>query len=304
MSKLPSLNALRAFEAAARHLSFTRAAQELHVTQAAVSHQVKLLEDTLGVQLFRRLNRALLLTDAGQIYAPELKAAFEQIRLATDRIKHNSTDGPVTVTVTALPSFSARWLVPRLGRFRQQHPDIELLIDPQTQLVDLRHSHADIAIRYGSGHYPGLATERFFTEDLFPVCSPALLTGGLHPLVRPEDLIHHHILHDDGHSDWRTWLKAAQVVGVDPNRGTVFTDSGMLIQAALSGQGVAMARGVLVNDELESGALVRPFDLSLPAEYAYYVLVLPERLQVPRVAKFRDWLLAEAARTRFGKAGA
>ncbi len=301
MPKLPSLNALRAFEAAARHLSFTRAARELHVTQAAVSHQVKLLEDSLGIALFRRLNRALLLTDAGQVYAPEVKAAFEQIRLATDRIQQTSTDGPVTVT--ALPSFSARWLVPRLGRFRQQHPDIELLIDPQTQLVDLHHSSADIAIRYGSGHYPGLATERFFTEDLFPVCSPALLNSGLHPLHRPEDLIHHHILHGDGHSDWRTWLKAARVLGVDPNKGTVFTDSGMLIQAALSGQGVAMARGVLVNDELESGALVRPFDLSLPAEYAYYVLVLPERLHVPGVAKFRAWLLAEAARTRLGKAG-
>ena len=301
MPKLPSLNALRAFEAAARHLSFTRAAQELHVTQAAVSHQVKLLEDSLGIQLFRRLNRALLLTDAGQIYAPELKAAFEQIRLATDRIQQTSTEGPVTVT--ALPSFSARWLVPRLGRFRQQHPDIELLIDPQTQLVDLRHSSADIAIRYGSGHYPGLVAERFFTEDLFPVCSPALLTTGPHPLRRPEDLIHHHLLHDDGHSDWRTWLKAAQVRGVNPSRGTVFTDSGMLIQAALSGQGIAMARGVLVNDELQSGALVRPFDLGLPAEYAYYVVVLPEGLQEPRVAKFRDWLLAEAASTRFGKTG-
>ena len=297
MSRIPSLNSLRAFEAAARHLSFTRAAAELHVTQAAVSHQVKHLEEALGVQLFKRLNRALLLTDAGQVYAPELNAAFDQIQAATARIQHASTTKPVTVT--ALASFSARWLVPRLGRFRQQHPEIELLIDPQNQLVDLRHSHADIAIRYGTGHYPGLVTERFFTEDLFPVCSPALLESGDNPLRVPEDLAYHHILHDDGHNDWRTWLRAAQVEGVDANKGTVFTDSGMLIQAAMSGQGIAMARGVLVNDELQSGALVRPFDLGLPSEYAYYVVALPERLQLPRVAKFKDWLLSEAAQTRF-----
>ena len=300
MPRLPSLNALRAFEAAARHLSFTRAAGELHVTQAAVSHQVKLLEDSLGVRLFRRLNRALLLTDAGQVYAPELKAAFEQIRNATGKIQQATMSRPITVT--ALASFSARWLVPRLGRFRQQHPDIDLLIDPQNQTVDLHHSHADIAIRYGSGNYPGLVTERLFTEDLFPVCSPALLCAGEHPLRCPADLAHHHLLHDDGHGDWRTWLGAAGVKGVDPSRGTVFTDSSMLIQAAMSGQGVALARGVLANDELEAGALVRPFELSLPSEYAYYVLVLPEGLQQSGIVKFRDWLLAEAARTRSGEA--
>ncbi len=294
--RLPSLNSLRAFEAAARHLSFTRAAEELHVTQAAISHQVKALEVSLGVALFRRLNRSLLLTDAGQIYAPELKLAFEQIRNATEKIQHTSLLRPVTVTASS--SFSARWLVPKLGRFRQLHPEIDLLIDPQNQTVDLQHSHVDIAIRYGPGNYPGLLTERMFTEDLFPVCSPQLQNTGVHPLCEPDDLAYQHLLHDDGHNDWRTWLKAAKVTGVDPDRGTVFTDSSMLLQAAKSGQGVALARGVLVNDELEAGALVRPFELSLPAEYAYYVLVLPERLERTGVTKFRDWLLAEASRTR------
>jgi len=294
--RLPSLNSLRAFGAAARHLSFTRAAEELHVTQAAISHQVKALEVSLGVALFRRLNRSLLLTDAGQIYAPELKLAFEQIRNATEKIQHTSLLRPVTVTASS--SFSARWLVPKLGRFRQLHPEIDLLIDPQNQTVDLQHSHVDIAIRYGPGNYPGLLTERMFTEDLFPVCSPQLQNTGVHPLCEPDDLAYQHLLHDDGHNDWRTWLKAAKVTGVDPDRGTVFTDSSMLLQAAKSGQGVALARGVLVNDELEAGALVRPFELSLPAEYAYYVLVLPERLERTGVTKFRDWLLAEASRTR------
>ncbi|MDX1514041.1 MAG: transcriptional regulator GcvA, partial [Gammaproteobacteria bacterium] len=228
--KLPPLNALRAFEAAARHLSFTRAAEELHVTQAAVSHQVKSLEEYLGIKLFRRFNRSLLLTDEGQAYLPTMTKAFDLMSDATSRLVKKDPAGPLTVSV--LPSFAARWLVPRLGRFRRAHPEIDLRIDPATQLVDFGRGDVDVGIRYGRGEYPGLRSDRLMEEDIFPVCSPALLDGE-HPLKDPEDLAHHTLLHDDGHGDWRTWLLAAGVDGVDPTRGPIFTDSSMLIQAAM-----------------------------------------------------------------------
>ena len=289
--RLPPLNALRAFEAAARHLSFTRAAAELHVTQAAISHQVKALEDYLGRQLFRRLNRALLLTDDAQAYLPSVSRAFTLLNEATSNLLSKHTPGPLTVS--ALPSFAARWLVPRLGRFRQIRPDIDLRIDPSAELSDFAGGDVDVSIRYGRGKYPGLRTDWLMTEDIFPVCSPLLLAG-MHPLREPGDLEHHVLLHDDGHGDWRTWLLAAAADGVDPTRGPIFTDSGMLIQAAMAGQGVALARGVLAADELAAGRLVRPFALSLPTAYAYYLVCPQDRAEQPKIAAFRDWLLGEA----------
>ena len=291
-SRLPPLNALRAFECAARHMSFTRAAQELHVTQAAVSHQVKALEEHLGVKLFRRLNRALRLTDEGQAYAPALGEAFEQIRAATRRLRAEEAAAPLTVSV--LPSFAARWLVPRLGRYRERYPQADLLVDPTSRVVDLARGETDLAIRYGRGRYPGLHTTRLLGEILFPVCSPSLLeTHG--PLHEPGDLIRLPLLHDDDHSDWRAWLETVGASPRDAVRGTVFTDSSLLVQAAIAGQGVAMARGVLVDDALRAGLLLRPFAHSLATELAYYVLCLPERAQQPKIARFREWLLEEAA---------
>ncbi len=289
--RLPPLNALRAFEAAARHLSFTRAAEELHVTQAAISHQVKALEEDLGRKLFRRLNRALRLTDDGQAYLPSVSKAFALLNEATSDLLTKQAPGPLTVS--ALPSFAARWLVPRLGRFRQIRPDIDLRIDPSVALADFAAGDVDVSIRYGRGKYPGLRADWLMAEDIFPVCSPTLLTGA-HPLREPNDLAHHVLLHDEGHGDWRTWLLAAGVEGVDPARGPIFTDSSMLILAAMAGQGVALARGVLAADELAAGRLVRPFTLSLPTEYAYY-LVCPEATAgQPKIAAFRAWLLDEA----------
>ncbi len=292
-NRLPPLNALRAFECAARHLSFTRAAQELHVTQAAISHQVKALEDHLGFKLFRRLNKSLLLTDAGQAYGPALSEAFGLIQQATRRLVSQEASGPLTVSV--VPSFASTWLVPRLGRFRQQHPDIDLLIDPNPAMVDLQRGAVDVAIRYGLGDYPGLSCDWLMSEDLFPVCAPQLLNGGT-PLEQPHDLRHFPLLHDDDHSYWQTWLKAAGVSNVDALRGTVFTDSGMLLQAAMAGQGVAIARSVLVADALDTGALVRPFDLSMTTRLAYFLLTLPERYEQPKLQRFRDWLIGEAKR--------
>jgi len=288
---LPPLRALRAFEAAARHLSFTKAGAERFVTQAAVSHQIRALEEDLGVRLFRRMNRRLMLTEEGQRYLPAVSRAFDLLREATTALRAHDIPGPLTVSV--LPSFAARWLVPRLGRFFARHPDIDLRIDPSVAICDFAQGDVDVGIRYGRGDYPGLRADRLLDEDIFPVCSPLLKAGppGLH---RPEDLRHHTLLHDDSHADWRTWLLAAGVDGVDPERGTIFTDSSMLIQAAIAGQGVALARGVLVADALAAGRLVRPFRLSLPAEFAYY-FVYPERVAAhPKVRAFRDWLLEEA----------
>ncbi len=287
----PPLNALRAFEAAARHLSFTRAAEELHVTQAAISHQVKALEEHLGRKLFKRLNRALLLSDDGQAYLPSVSRAFTLLNEATDNLVSKQAPGPLTVS--ALPSFAARWLVPRLGRFRQIRPDIDLRIDPSAELSDFAGDDVDVSIRYGRGKYPGLRADWLMTEDIFPVCSPALLDGP-HPLRDPQDLEHQVLLHDDGHGDWRTWLLAAGVERVDPTRGPIFTDSGMVIQASMAGQGVALARAVLAADELAAGRLVRPFTLSLPSEFAYYLVCPTNTAEHPKIAAFRDWLLSEA----------
>ncbi len=289
--RLPPLNAVRAFEAAARHLSFTRAAEELHVTQAAISHQVKALEVYLGLKLFRRLNRALVLTEDGQTYLPPVKRIFDQLYDATRRLTESEARGKLTVS--ALPSLAARWLVPRLGRFRAAHPDIDIRLAPATHLVDFAREDVDVAIRYGRGQYPGLRVDRLMTEDIMPVCSPALITGP-QPLKEPADLKHHTLLHDEGHGEWRTWLLAAGVEDVDPTRGTVFMDSGMLIEAAATGQGVALARGALAADDLASGRLVRPFEIKVPAEYAYYVVCPEATADQPKVAAFRDWLLKEA----------
>ena len=253
--QIPPLTALRAFEAAGRHLSFTKAADELHVTQAAISHQVKSLEKYLGLKLFRRLNRTLLLTDAGQLYLPPLTDAFEGITRATHRLRQHL--GRARLTVSVLPSFAAGWLVPRLGRFRQRCPDVDLRIDPTNSLTDFRRDDVELGILYGRGNYPGLRTDRLMREEFFPVCSPRLLEGPA-PLRDPADLTHHTLLHDDMTVDWRTWLLAAGVEGVDAERGITVTDSSMLLRAAIAGQGVALARSVLAADEIASGRLVRP----------------------------------------------
>ncbi len=288
---LPSLKALRVFEAAARHLSFTAAAQELHVTQAAVSHQIKALEAFLGVDLFRRLNRGLMLTEEGQAYLPSVRRAFDLLREATERLMERDESG--TLTVTVLPSFGARWLVARLGRFRAAYPDIDVFVKPTAEIVDFTRENVDVGIRYGRGQYPGMRTDRLMSEELMPVCSPDLVEGP-HPLREPGDLLHHTLLHDESHGDWRTWLLAAGVEGVDPTRGPVFTDSSMLVQAAVAGQGVALARGVLAADALAAGRLVRPFELGLPTEYAYYIVCPESKAERPKIVAFREWLLAEA----------
>ncbi len=291
---LPPLNALRAFESAGRHLSFTRAAAELNVTQAAVSHQIKALEERLGVTLFKRQNRRLLLTDAGQAYLPSVRDTFEGLARATERLLARDRGGALTASV--LPSFAAKWLVPRLGRFRAAHPDIDVRLSTDLSLSDFARNDVDVGIRYGQGGYPGLESVRLMTEELFPVCSPALLRGDK-PLRKPSDLQFHTLLHDDFQVDWRLWLTAAGVKGIDPARGPTFTDSSMVIQAAVEGQGVALARSVLSASDLAAGRLVKPFEVSMPASWAYYLVYPPATRDSPKIAAFRTWLLAEAQAT-------
>lgn len=290
--RLPSLNALRAFAAAGQHLSFTKAAAELHVTQAAISHQIKTLEDQLGVKLFRRAPRGLMLTESGQVYLPAVRDAFDRLAAATDRLQTCDESGVLTVSL--LPSFAARWLVPRLSRFRAAHPEIDLRVAAEERLTDFERDGVDVAIRYGGGHYPGLYAKRLLAESFFPVCSPALIDGPF-PLEEPADLRHQTLLHDDLRMDWPMWLLAARVGdAVDPNRGPAFNDSALLLQAAVDGQGVALGRSALVADDLATGRLIRPFSISLPSNYGYHI-VYPELYSGrPKVKAFEDWLTHEA----------
>lgn len=301
MRRLPPLNALRAFEAAARHLSFARAAAELHVTPAAISHQVKSIEDWLGVRLFKRLNRAVRLTEAGQACLPLLREGFDRLAEAMARARAPRGGGAVTVSVA--PSFGAKWLVPRLDRFRERHPDIDLRISASMQLVDFARDDVQAALRYGTGRYPGLHVEFLMRTEVFPVCSPKLLKGPT-ALRAPADLARHTLLHDEtglsdpSTPDWPMWLRAAGVTGVDAARGLRFSFASMALDAALAGRGVALAQSVLVADDIAAGRLVKPFALSFPVDFAYYFVCLPDAMQDTRVRALRDWVVDEIALTQ------
>jgi LysR family glycine cleavage system transcriptional activator len=294
---LPPLGALPAFEAAARHLSFTRAGAELAVTQAAISHHVKALEAHLGRALFRRRPRALLLTDEGQRFYHAVAEALERLEAAAREA--GAAAGTTRLVVTLLPSFAARWLVPRLGHFYAAHPTVDLHVVATPTLLDLEQEGIDVAIRYGGGHYRGYSVEHLLDEEMFPVCSPRLRQGRKR-LRSPADLPAHTILHEESDADWRAWLKAAGVAEA-PRRATMFTDSSLMLQAAVAGQGVALGRSVLVRDELAAGRLVRPFPRVLPrwpSPRAYWVASPPARARRPEVAAFRAWLQAEARADR------
>lgn len=289
--RLPPLNALRAFEAGARHLSFTRASDELHVTQAAVSHQVKALEEYLGVALFRRLTRRLVLTEAGRALLPVVGDAFDRIADTAERLQGDDEERGLTVSLT--PSFGARWLGQRLGRFWARHPDIDLKLHHSSRLADFRRDEVDMAVRWGCGDWSGLEAEFLMRAGFTPVCSPALLEGP-HPLQQPADLAHHTLLHEEDYEDWAQWLLVAKVEGVDARRGPVIDDPSTLDRATLEGQGVALGRTALIREHLAAGRLVRPFSLDLETDYAYYLVYPQQALVRPKVKAFRDFILAEA----------
>jgi LysR family glycine cleavage system transcriptional activator len=291
--RLPPLNALRCFDIAAKHLSFTKAAAELHVTHSAVSHQIKALEEWLGLPLFRRVNRGLVLTEAGQAYLKPIREAFERLGDATRRLRVRERSGPLTVSV--MPSFAGKWLVPRLGRFRQRHPDIDVRISASSELVDFEREDVDIAVRIGRGNWPGLKVELLMHETLFAVCSPRLLEGP-DAIREPADIARHTLLSDlDWRFDvWQIWLEAAGLSGLEVRRALSFNYSDLMLQAAMNGLGVALSQNVLAGDDLAAGRLVRPFDISLPSEFAYYVVAPEASADRPKIAAFRNWLKDEA----------
>jgi len=298
--RLPSLNALRAFEAVARHLSLTKAAQELHVTPAAVSHQIKALEADLGVSLLRRLKGTFVLTETAQAVLPLLSGGFDQIAEAARRMRLDETQRFLTISVS--PTFAVTWLVRRLGSFSAAFPEIDVRLQTTNAITDFSSDGVDIAIRFGAGDYPGEQAIRLFDEEIFPVCSPLLLDRGP-PLDRPADLAGHSLLHVEwtwsmtrGEPlDWQMWLRAAGAGEVDAQRGPRFSNAGLALQAAIEGLGPALGSEALVGDELAAGRLVRPFDVALPVNFAYYLVYPEEAAERPKVASFRQWILSEIA---------
>jgi LysR family glycine cleavage system transcriptional activator len=291
---LPSLNALLAFDAAARHESFTRAARELGVTQTAVSHQIKALESELGVPLFRRSPKRLSLTEEGLAWSAELRVIFQRLRDANVRLRIRARSERPVVAVTTIPSFGARWLVPRLGKFMTQHADIDVRISASEQLVDFGLEPFDLGIRYGNGRYPGLLTEKLADDAWVVVCSPTL--PGRSRLKSPADLARVPLLCDDHPNAWDAWFTATSRKAPAFTARSEYTDSSMLVEAALRGQGVALARWSLACDELESGRLELPFPKERPLRtgLAYYLVGPREAFRRAPVAAFRDWLRVEA----------
>ncbi len=300
MNKLPPLKALRAFESAARNMSFSKAAEELFVTPGAISQQVKLLEEHLGGELFRRMHRRILLSDAGQCLLPGLQESFNRMADAVADVRSMDKNRPITISVA--PSFASKWLVPKLRLLQEQHPDIDIRIDTSIEVVDLSRSDIDIGIRFGSGNYPGMQVDLVFCEEVFPVCSPNLIDPD-HPLSQPADLLHYPLLHyatndidiGAGWPDWTMWLKASGVSNNRAHHGITFDQQQLLIQAALEAQGVVLVGSVSVLEDLRSGKLIKPFDLTFELEFAYYFVTTPAKSSWPAIRAVREWMLSEAA---------
>jgi LysR family glycine cleavage system transcriptional activator len=289
--RLPSLNALKAFEAAARHESFTKAADELSVTQGAVSHQVKSLELDLGIRLFDRERQKLRITRAGRIYLDVVRDAFDRIALGTEHIRNQSRAG--TLTVSTSPDFAAKWLVNRLGRFAETHSEIDLRISATLHHVDFAREDVDLAVRHGDGNWTGLDVVRLCSEELFPVCSPQLLSGR-NRIRTPSDVLKFPLLHLDDRKDWSDWLEAADVLDTEISHGPVLNRASMIIDAAVDGQGVALARTTLAAWDLINGRLVRPFAAALRLSKSYWIVCPKATSTLPKITAFRNWLLAEA----------
>jgi len=311
---LPPLNALRAFEAAARHLSFKMAAAELHVSPTAVSHQIRALEAYLQIRLFRRLHRALELTDDARAALPKLREGFQCLAEAVEDLRRKESIR--ILSISAAPAFVTKWLVPRLQRFVARYPDTDVRIAATMHAVDGRHAEAeaiaepadlraearDVEIRFGTGHYPGFRVDKLLSVGVTPVCSPRLLQGD-HALRTPEDLRHHTLLHDDAlrladeQADWTVWLSRAGVKNVDATRGPHVSHAALALDAAADGLGVALTMETLAAADLATGRLMAPFELRIPLSSAYYVVCPAARANQPHIAAFREWLLAEASTT-------
>jgi len=296
--RLPPLNSLRAFEAAARHLSFEKAGDEIAVTASAVGQQVKALEAWIGRPLFlRQPSRGVALTPLGERYAAAVTDALNRLDEATAQVLRPETSH--VITVSCMPSLASNWLIPRLGAFRERHPGIDVRVSVSTRLTDFAREDVDVAIRFGRGGYTGLRTDLLMEETFFAVCSAALAGDPRHPLRRPDDLRHHSLVHEvveevPDYITWDRWLQAAGVEGVDTSRGPRFSHTYLCLQAAASGQGVALATNVLIGDYLDAGRLVRPFPHQIKGAYQYYVVSPEASADRPAVKAFRAWLLDEA----------
>ena len=294
---LPPFPAVRAFEASARHGGFKQAAEELCITQSAISHQIKALEEYLGVQLFHRETRGVVLTKEGSHYLAELTDVLDRMAAATARIRNSDTSGPLSVR--ASPGFAARWLVPRLAAFHDAYPAIELHISGSIRPADFATEDVDIDIRWGYERSLGLRVDPLLAASRFPVASPALLKNGP-ALHRPDDLRHHTLLHDENGNDWVRWLELAGASFETAIEGPRFEHCDLLLNAAAAGQGIALAFDVLVAGDLASDRLVRPFDLNLPPAIIYSVVTPESWSSRPRIAAFRNWLLKEAGMVKQG----
>src|SRR5262252_2180362 len=289
--RLPPLNGLKAFEAAGRSESFTRAADELNVTQGAVSHQVKALEDILGLKLFRRERQRLSLSEAGRDYLVVIRDALDRIAVGTERLLQRQGSGVLTVSTS--PDFAAKWLVNRLSRFAEKHPDVDLRVSATTHHVDFARDDVDIAIRHGAGNWPGLEVERLYSERLFPVCSPKLVAGRRR-ITKPADLLKFPLLRLEDTKNWTRLFEAAGVkAAIGP--GPVLNRASLLIDAAIDGQGIALARTALAAWDLINGRLVRPVDVSLRVANTYWIVCPKAASDLPKIAAFRNWVFAEVA---------
>lgn len=298
MKRLPSLDALRALECAARHLSFTKAADELHVTQSALSHRINALERELGVELFRRLGRRLELTPPGETLAAGMRRALDEILRATSAMRTEHAAQPLTVSV--LPSFAMRWLVPRLSRFRDAYPGIDIRLLAEPTMSNLRGGAADLALRFGRGRYPDMHVVELMPDTVFPVCSPDLAQR-VGPIRTPAEIARFTLLHDQcvendrSGADWLSWLSHAGAPETPCSEGMRFNRADLMLEAAAGGLGLGLARRSLVQSDLATGRLVRVLPHEAPTEFSYYMVCLPEMAERPAIAAFRDWLLAEAA---------
>ncbi len=290
--RLPPLNNLKAFEAAARHESFTRAAEELCVTQGAVSQQVKALEAGLGIKLFNRERQRLIITEAGRDYLAVVRDALDRIAIGTERLLQRQNAGVLTVSTS--PDFAAKWLVHRLGHFAEAHAGIDLRVSATLHHVDFAREEVDLAVRHGDGNWPGLDTVQLSAERLFAVCSPKLLSGRRR-LGKPADLLKFPLIHLDSRTDWSNWLREVGVDAGEVVHGPVLNRASMVIDAAINGQGVALARTTLAAWDLINGRLVRPFPDSLPLSKTYWIICPKATSNLPKIVTFRKWLLSEAA---------
>ncbi|XOV77829.1 MAG: transcriptional regulator GcvA [Aestuariibacter sp.] len=288
-TRLPPLNALKAFEAAARHLSFTRASEELFVTQAAVSHQIKALEDFLGMKLFLRKNRTLLLTEEGQSYFLDIKEVFNQLHEATKRLHAMGAKGSITVALP--PSLAVQWLVPKLSDFSSKNPDIDVRIKAVDSDDGFLLDDVDLAIFYGRGRWSGLHADKLYAEYLTPVCSPMLLSGDK-PLEKLDDLKFHQLLHDTSREQWKTWIRHFNILGVNVNQGPIFSHSMMILQAAALGQGIALVDSALARPEIALGRLICPFEERLTTQKAYYLVCREAHAELGKIQAFKEWLLS------------